>query len=558
MIRSASDFILGVWNAPEVPLRVEYPLEIMEELRALVCDDLQRLSRGGTDAAGLLFGVTRGPVIRILAWREISRSSPEEQAARLALHDRAELVRVLSGAATDPAMRGMEPLGWFVSRVQGGTGLTVPEVELYNNFFPNPWQVTLLLRRAPGGTSRAGFFVREPGGFLRPDASYRELLIQPLRRMPRALVPSARPEVSPVQDAQQRHAGIQHDNRAAGQPVAVTPVAPEAPAVAPETAAIAPEAAPVVFEAAVVAPHATSQLTEAAVPVESSNEQQNSGTTPPAETAIALEPSSNDPTPPNRVRMATTVERAPAEKPGEPAPHPLAQRHSPAFPATPIKAPSPARVSATTQPPQPETSEPSPETPSFFLQTHSFGGTRWLWILLVLLALAAVVFLFMQKTAPASLPSFSLRVAAVGDMVEISWDRDSIPVYKSEHASIKIQDGADTKQISLNSEQLHAGKTHYVRETGDVALLMTIYDKGSQEFQEFARLVAAPADAASLSPAPQSADASQLRAERDDLQTQVRQLKEQVRKEAARADQAESVVKILENRLKIRPNDEKK
>jgi len=169
----------------------------------------------------------------------------------------------------------------------------------------------------------------------------------------------------------------------------------------------------------------------------------------------------------------------------------------------------------------------------------------------VLLALALVVFLVMQKPAPAHVLSFSLRVAAAGNIVEISWDRDSIPVYKGDHASIKIQDGADTKQVSLNSDELHAGKTHYVRETGDVAFLMTIYNSGSQEFHEFARLVAPSADAANATPAPESADSSQLRSERDKLETQVNLLKEQVRKEAARADQAESVVRILENRLNI-------
>ena len=542
MIKSAADSILGVWNAPEVPVRVEYPLDIMEELRDLVCNDLQRLARGGTDAAGLLFGVTRGPVIRILTWRPISRSI-EEQAARLALHDRAELVRVLSGAATDPAMHGMEPLGWFVSRIQGGTALTAPEVELYNNFFPNPWQVTLLLRRAPGGTARAGFFVRESGGFLKPDASYRELLIQPLRRMPKPLALGAvSPEVSPVQD--QPLAGMELSRSAAAQPGAAISYAPEAAVIAPAPLAIqpeppavahaatagAPEAAPAVAEVAVAPPGPTQPIEASAVPIESSREHRDSGPTSSAETALAGQPSFNDPPPLQHVPWIANTQAPP----------------------TRTEAPRPIRTSARIPITRPETSGASLlETPSFGLQTHSFGGRQWLWILPLLLALALVVFLVMQKPAPTPVLSFSLRVAAAGNMVEISWDRDSIPVYKGDHASIKIQDGADAKQISLSADELHAGKTHYVRETGDVTFLMTIYDGGSQEFHEFARLVAPPADAASATPGPESADSSQLRSERDKLETQVNQLKEQVRKEAARADQAESVVRILENRLNI-------
>ncbi len=586
MIKPAGDTILGVWNAPEVPVRVEYPLDIMEELRALVCDDLQRLSRGGSDAAGLLFGVVRGPVARILTWRPISRGPIEEQAARLALHDRAELVRVLSGAATDPAIHGMEPLGWFVSRTQGGTGLTAPEVELFNNFFPNPWQVTLLLRRAPGGTARAGFFVRESGGFLRPDASYRELLIQPLRRMPKPLVLGATPpEVPPVQEPPRPLAGMEHVRSAAFQPVAAMsfeaeaagvapaavaialepePVAPEPMAIALEPQAIVSEAARMAPEAMAVAPAVntvareaasdptTQPVATAAVPLGSFHEQLETFDAALAETPPVLEPSFNQPPPFRHVPRTVTAEAPPAEKPSEPIPQPLPERRPPVFPPTRTELARPARASAPIRITEPEISRTAPlETPTFGLQTHSFGGRQWLWILPVLLALGLVVFLVMQKPAPAPVLTFSLRVASAGNIVEISWDRDSIPVYKGDHASIKIQDGADTKQISLNSDELHTGKTHYVRETGDVGFLMTIYNSGSQEFHEFARLVAPSADAANATPAPESADSSQLRGERDKLETQVNELKDQVRKEAARADQAESVVRILENRLNI-------
>lgn len=190
------------------------------------------------------------------------------------------------------------------------------------------------------------------------------------------------------------------------------------------------------------------------------------------------------------------------------------------------------------------------------MQATSFGGARWLWIFPILLAAAGIVFLVTQKTKETPIVPFSLRVATAGPVAEISWDRDSTPVWNGDHASIKIQDGPDTKQISLTSAQLREGATHYVRETGDVSLLMTIYDSSGRQSQEFARLVALPAPPLPDSaPAPAPGDTTQLRSERDDLQNQVQELKGEVRKEAARADQAESVVKILENRLKIRPDD---
>ena len=509
MIKSATDFILGVWNAPEVPLRVEYPLEMMEELRALVSDELQRLSRGGTDAAGLLFGVSRGPAVRILTWRPISRGSADEQSANSALHDRAELVRVLGSAATDPDMRGLEPLGWFVSRTQGGTGLIAPEVELYNNFFPHPRQFTLLLRRGPGGTARAGFFVRDAEGFLRADASYRELLIQPVRRVPSALEPATSLLAVPA---------IEEVSRLLAEP--------------PRDVSSATEPSP-------------SNFVELTVPSE-----------PPE-----FKPASDEPMP-EPVVLAAPAEVTSIPQAAEPLPETAAARIEAPAPA-PATAPASATASALATAPIP-VEEASPrqappdEPPGFVLQAHSFGGARWLWVFPLLLAVGIVVFLLMQKTASVPIPSFSLRVAAVNNDVEIAWDRSSIPARDGERADIQIQDGPNSKQLSLSAEQLHDGKMSYVRETGDVALQMIIYAGGGREFHEFAHLVAISAPAADTPSAQESPGGSQLRAERDDLQNQVLQLKEQVRKEAARADQAESVVKILENRLKIRPDDEKK
>ena len=519
MIRSAADHILGVWNTPEIPLRIEYPLEIMEDLRGQVCDELQRLSRGGRDAAGLLFGVSRESMARILACRPISRGSPEEDASRAALHDRAELVRVLSVAATDPAMRGLEPLGWFVSRTQGGTGLTALEIELFNNFFPGSWQFTLMLRQGPGGTARAGFFVRDRGGGLRPDASYRELLVQPLRRFPRSSVPRVTPAVQEVPPPLE---SVQPTSSAFDEPI-----------VAPATDA---PAAPVSAES-----QPNEQLIPEAPPLEATPLE----TTPPETTALLQKPATDGPPP--EPAPAAVEEIKPVEKPGEPITNVPAELR-----------PSKSASFAAATPPEPESSAAA-EAPSlsFQLQTHSFGGARWLWVFPLLLAAGLVAYLSLQKTLPVPGQSFGLRVSAHGDSVEISWDRDSIPVRDGKRAEIEIQDGPNKKQLSLSANELREGRVSYLRETGDVALQMTIYASGNREFHEFARLVAMAAPPAEAPPPAESPD-TQLRAERDGLKIEVQQLKEEVRDASARADRAERVVRILENRLSIRPKDSHK
>jgi len=550
MIKSAADFIMGVWTAPEVPLLIEYPLDIMEELRALLCDELHRLSRGGGDVAGVLFGVSRDAAIRVMTWRAISRQASEEQSPRMSRHDRAEMVRVLGMAASDPAMQGYEPLGWFVSHADGGTGLTSADIDLFENFFPNSWQVTLLLRRGPGGTARAGFFVREQDGSLRPEASYRELFVQPVRRVPgmagRSSLSAVAPTQEPAPQDRPMFTAAPPENHAAAGAL-----------IEPTTIAAAPIDTPPADTASVITPAVVTPIDEKP-PLEFS--------APPTPHLPAASPSLLEPTAPVEESVPPPVDepaafshRAAEEPP--PAPKPTLPRPASALsivespktlrPIVPVeKLPAPSVASE--KPPVDKPSAEAPaETPSFSMQSSSFGGARWLWIGLGLLALALIIFLVTQRTASPAAASFGLRAAAMGDSIEISWDRDSTPVWNGLRASIKIQDGPDTKQLSLSSDQLHAGKTMYSRETPDVAIEMTIYDAAGHESHEFARFIAPAPYAPGSAQAPQSNDANQLRVERDNLASQVQQLKADVRKEAARADQAEDLVRILENRLKI-------
>ncbi|HLG99043.1 MAG TPA: hypothetical protein VKX49_22215 [Bryobacteraceae bacterium] len=631
MMKSAADFILGVWNAPEVSVRIEYPLEIMEELRGDVCDELRRLSTGSADPAGALFGISRGPAIRILAWRPISRAAAEEDPARALLRDRAEMVRVLSSAATDPAMQGMEPLGWFVSRGQETGGLTREEVEIFNHFFPNSWQVTMLLRRGPGGTAKAGFFVREDNGFLRTDASYRELLIQPVRRVPGAPDPSGPlPELPKLQDLPVRAPRAQFESTPRFESAPITPPAP--PVAARATEARATEALPVEAAPAEARP-AEAQLAQASpaaehtaaivVPPaplaksepEADKRELTSQEAPPESPAAPVveiprkraripgifefstpekradlaagkpiearfaEPAAEAPAQKElpRARIAAITEPASAEKRLEAPSRTQVSKpagitahagvpEKPAIPAeavTPAQAPVAARPAFPAEPPISDSAVSAPPlqdlrttqdeavdlVPAFGMQTHSFGGSRWLWLIPVLAVLGVILFLLMQKT-PTPVQSFSLRVASEGETVEISWDPDSVPVREAERGSIDIQDGPTKKSISLSSDQLHAGKTTYARQSGDVALQMNIFGAGGHEFHEFARLVAQPVP----SPNPTPLDSGQLQSERDDLVNQVEQLRQQVRKEAARADQAQGVVRILQNRLQVDEN----
>jgi hypothetical protein len=172
----------GRWSTPEVSLTIEYAVEAMEQIRAAVCDGLQQLAHGGMEVGGVLFGLRAGNSIRILKWRPIACEHAEGPSLRLSARDRIGLTRLLEEAKSDPELAGMQPLGWFLSHPRSDIFMTAADLEIFGGFFPEPGQVTLVLRPSRLGPARAGFFVREADGTLKADSSHKDFTVEPLHR----------------------------------------------------------------------------------------------------------------------------------------------------------------------------------------------------------------------------------------------------------------------------------------------------------------------------------------------------------------------------------------
>jgi hypothetical protein len=178
----AAEFIFGSWSTPEIQLTIEYPLEVLDEIRAAVCDGLQQLSHGGLEVGGVLFGVQRESTLRILTWRPISCEHAHGPSLRLSARDRIDLARLMEVAKSDSDLAGLHPAGWFLSHARSDIFLTESDLEIFHAFFPEPWQVTLVLRPSRSGAARAGFFLREADGSLRSESSYKDFVAEPLHR----------------------------------------------------------------------------------------------------------------------------------------------------------------------------------------------------------------------------------------------------------------------------------------------------------------------------------------------------------------------------------------
>lgn len=124
------------WSPPKSPVRVEFPAEVLHEIRAETCQDHDR---------GFLYGLRQHQnEVRVLA----ARRTPH---------------------ADDPGLTGLVPVGIYISRVRGEVFLTDADLEHMEK------HATALALVVAG--SRAGFFAREPDGSLQAVRSYEEFSV---------------------------------------------------------------------------------------------------------------------------------------------------------------------------------------------------------------------------------------------------------------------------------------------------------------------------------------------------------------------------------------------
>jgi proteasome lid subunit RPN8/RPN11 len=174
----------GSWAVAESPITIEYSLVVIEEIRQVVAEGFQRLSRGGLEVGGVLYGRHDGRTIQIQAMREIACEHARGPSFLLSEKDRAALGDQMARAQEDPRLEGMTAVGWFLSHTRGEIALIEPDLEVFDAFFPAPWQVTLVIRPARGSFMRAGFFVRESNGAVKSERSYLDFTFPDRPAMP--------------------------------------------------------------------------------------------------------------------------------------------------------------------------------------------------------------------------------------------------------------------------------------------------------------------------------------------------------------------------------------
>lgn len=145
---------------------VEFSRSVIRQILTYAEDGFRKLSRGGIEVGGVLFGRRTPAGLEIHAWREIECKHTRGPAFLLSNSDRQTLAKLLESAETDTALQVLEPIGWFVSHTRQGLGLTDEDRDLFQQFFDGPNHIAVVLRPQKGKPMEGALFARGDNGQL--------------------------------------------------------------------------------------------------------------------------------------------------------------------------------------------------------------------------------------------------------------------------------------------------------------------------------------------------------------------------------------------------------
>ncbi len=189
MTETPADYEFSTWEVPGHPLRVQYSLSVLEQVRRAVLDGFYSLPRGGVEVGGVLYGTHENGLVRISAFRPLPCEHALGPTFVLSENDEAALADLLAGPRIGRGLEGLVPVGWYHSHTRSDVSLTQEDLALYDRYFPEPWQVALVLRPYRQDHTRAGFFLRESDGSIRSHSSYREFTLSPPSRKAQVQAP---------------------------------------------------------------------------------------------------------------------------------------------------------------------------------------------------------------------------------------------------------------------------------------------------------------------------------------------------------------------------------
>ncbi len=189
------------WFVAELDLAVVVSEPALESMRRAAMVGLQKIPRRGLEIGGVLFGRRSGNRIEIHQWREIECEHARGPGFSLSEKDEKALAELLETAREDPTLGQFEAVGLFRTRTRGELMVLEEDAAFFDRYFPEPWQLLLVIRPHMYEPARVGFFLRDRDGRMAGRPVLEAQLELRRRRLPLDFDPAERPRRGPREPA---------------------------------------------------------------------------------------------------------------------------------------------------------------------------------------------------------------------------------------------------------------------------------------------------------------------------------------------------------------------
>ena len=225
-MENSAEIAVSKWSVPECSFEIEYAPRVLDDIRLAVVDAFFSLPRGGAEIGGILLGKWEDGRVSITGFEPLDCEHALGPSFNLSARDQTQLAELIATARRNGPER--QPVGWYHSHTRTEIFLSDADLAIHKRFFPEPWQVALVLKPHTFEPTRGGFFFREPGGAIRSQASYQEFRLDamPLR-------PGAKPSLAHLLPVRQSREDSGTRGTLVGTPAPAASVEP-APIAIPE------------------------------------------------------------------------------------------------------------------------------------------------------------------------------------------------------------------------------------------------------------------------------------------------------------------------------------
>jgi len=177
----SAEIAVSKWSVPECAFEIEYSPRVLDDIRLAVVDAFFSLPRGGAEIGGILLGKWEEGHVSITGFQPLDCEHALGPSFTLSPRDQTQMAELIAAARRNGPDR--QPVGWYHSHTRSEIFLSDADLAIHNRYFPEPWQVALVLKPHTFEPTRGGFFFRDSTGSIKSEASCQEFRLEamPLR-----------------------------------------------------------------------------------------------------------------------------------------------------------------------------------------------------------------------------------------------------------------------------------------------------------------------------------------------------------------------------------------